>query len=63
MLSTWTDSAARLIDVAMGRHPADLVIRDGRWVNVYSGEILPRIDIAIADGRIAYVGPNGDADI
>ncbi|MGE3832147.1 MAG: adenine deaminase [Parvibaculaceae bacterium] len=58
MLRTWTDSAARLIDVAMGRSPADLVITGGRWVNVYSGEVIPKTDIAIADGRIAYVGPD-----
>ncbi len=55
-LKTWPQSAARLVDVAMGREPADLVVRDGRWVNVYSGEIIPGTDIAIADGRFAYVG-------
>ncbi len=31
-----------LTDVAMGRQPADLVIRNGRWVCVQSGEIIPR---------------------
>ena len=35
-----------------------MVIRNGRWVNVYSGEIIPATDIAIASGRFAYVGPN-----
>ena len=48
-----------LVDVAMGRRPADLVICNGRWVNVHSGEILPGTDVAIAGSRIAYVG--GDA--
>ena len=57
-IPTWNESAARLIDVAMGRSPADMVIRQGRWVNVYSGEVIPRTDIAIAAGRIAYVGPD-----
>jgi adenine deaminase len=47
-----------LIDVAMGRKPADLVIRKGTWVCVQSGEFLPNIDIAIKDGHIAYVGPS-----
>jgi adenine deaminase len=47
-----------LVDVAMGRLPADLVIRGGRWVCVQSGEIIPETDIAIKDERIAYVGPN-----
>ncbi|GAB4547496.1 MAG: adenine deaminase [Anaerolineae bacterium] len=40
----------------MGRTPADLVIRDGRWVNVHTREIIPQTDIAIARGRIAYIG-------
>ena len=45
-----------LVDVAMGRAPADLVIRGGKWVSVQSGEILPDTDIAIVNGHIAYVG-------
>ena len=45
-----------LIDVAMGRAHADLVIRKGQWVCVQSGEIIPDTDIAIKDGHIAYVG-------
>ncbi|MGH2621913.1 MAG: adenine deaminase [Anaerolineales bacterium] len=40
----------------MGRRPADLVVRAGRWVCVQSGEILPGTDVAIAGERIAYVG-------
>jgi adenine deaminase len=47
-----------LVDVAMGRKPADLVIRKGRWVSVQSGEIIPDTDIAVKDGHIAYVGPD-----
>lgn len=47
-----------LVNVAMGRTPADLVIRDGRWVCVQSGEIIPHTDIAVAGKRIAYVGPD-----
>jgi adenine deaminase len=57
-MQTWPDAAARLVDVAMGREPADLIIRNGRWVNVHSGEIIPATDIAIAAGRFAYVGPD-----
>ena len=48
-----------LVDVAMGRKKADLVIRNGQWVCVQSGEIIPGIDIAVVDERIAFVG--GDA--
>ena len=58
MPKTWFESAASLIDVAMGRTPADTVIRKGRWVNVHSGEIIPDTDIAIIAGRFAYVGPD-----
>ncbi|HEX6033719.1 MAG TPA: adenine deaminase [Anaerolineales bacterium] len=45
-----------LVDVAMGRNPADLVIQNGNWVSVQSGEIIPGTDIAITDGHFAYVG-------
>ena len=55
-LSSWPDAAPELIDVAMGRSPAATVIRNGRWVNVHSGEIVPGTDVAIAAGRFAYVG-------
>ena len=57
-LESWGATAARLIDVAMGRKPADLVIRKGRWVNVHSGEIIADTDVAITAGRFAYVGPD-----
>ena len=61
-----TDTGNRtrlLVDVAMGRTPADLVIRDGCWVCVQSGEILPHTDIAVKDGRVAYVGENASHTI
>ena len=45
-----------LVDVAMGRVPADLVILNGNWVSVQSGEIIPATDIAIKNGHTAYVG-------
>ena len=57
-IPTWAESAPTLVDVAMGRRKADTVITDGKWVNVYSGEVIPNTDIAIARGRIAYVGPD-----
>ena len=58
MLQSWSKTAPELVDVAMGRKPADLVIRNGKWVNVYSGEIIPGTDIAVKAGRFAYVGPD-----
>ncbi len=54
----WNQMTATLVDVAMGRKPADTVIRNGKWVNVYSGEILSNSDVAIVGGRFAYVGEN-----
>ncbi|MEO1066383.1 MAG: adenine deaminase [Pseudomonadota bacterium] len=54
----WHDVSTVLVDVAMGRRPADLVVRGGRWVNVHSREIIPNTDIAIIAGRFAYVGPD-----
>ena len=52
-----------LVDVAMGRKPAHLLIRNGRWVNVQSGEIIADTDIAVYDSRIAYVGQDGSHTI
>ncbi len=51
-----TKLTAALIDVAMGRAHADLVIRNGKWVSVQSGEIIPNMDIAVVQGRVAFVG-------
>jgi adenine deaminase len=57
-IAPWSDSASRLVDVAMGRAPADMLIRGGRWVNVHSGEVIEGTDVAIVAGRIAAVGPD-----
>jgi adenine deaminase len=45
----------RLMRVASGAESADLVLRNARVVNVFSGEIYPS-DVAIADGRVAAIG-------
>ena len=42
----------------MGRKAADLVVRNGKWVNVHSGEVIAATDIAIVGGRFAYCGPD-----
>lgn len=52
----WYEVSKDLVDVAMGRRPATLVIRNGRWVNVHSGEIISDTDVAVCGARIAYVG-------
>ncbi len=59
----WHQVTKDLVDVAMGRKPATMVIKNGRWVNVHSGEIIPNTDVAIWHSRIAYVGENADYTI
>jgi adenine deaminase len=44
-----------LIDVAMGRKPADTVVTGGKLVNVMTSEIYSA-DIAIKGDRIAAIG-------
>lgn len=58
MIPSWPDSARTLIDVATGRRPADTVVRNGRWVNVHSGEVIAGTDVAIVGGRFAAMGPD-----
>lgn len=50
-----TLSLERLLAVARGSEPADLVLRRAQLVNVVSGEIHPA-DVAICDGLVAGVG-------
>jgi adenine deaminase len=57
-LLSWADCAPRLVAVAAGRTPADLVIQGGTLVIVQSREILPGWQVAVAEGRFAYVGPD-----
>ncbi len=63
MDSFWLQNARELVDCAMGRIPAYLVIKNGKWVCVQTGEIIPNTDVAIRGGRIAYVGENADHTI
>jgi adenine deaminase len=55
---SWAESAARLVAIAAGREPADLVLRNLKLVNVQSREVLDGWQVAVADGRFAYVGPD-----
>ena len=50
-----------LIDAAMGRTEPDLVLKNCRIVNVFSGEIESG-DIAVKDGYICGVGEYGGAN-
>ncbi|MBF2562160.1 adenine deaminase [Listeria welshimeri] len=49
------------VAVSDGREKADLVIKNGRIVNVFSGEIMEG-DIAIKNGYIAGIGDFSEAD-
>ena len=44
-----------LIQVALGKRPADIVVKNGKLVNVLTREIYD-CDIAVANGKIASVG-------
>ena len=57
-IAPWSETAPLLVDVAMGRAPADTLVRNGRWVNVHSGEVIAGTDVAIKAGRFAAVGPD-----
>ncbi|MFG6081290.1 adenine deaminase [Paracoccus litorisediminis] len=63
MLKPWIEAQARLVEVAAGRAHADLVIRGGVWVNVHTRETIPGMDVAVADGRVAYVGPDAGPSV
>jgi adenine deaminase len=54
------DETRRLVAVARGDEPPELLVTGGSVLNVYSGEVAAA-DVAVAAGRIAYVGPRGPA--
>jgi adenine deaminase len=47
-----------VVATAMGREPADLLIRNGKLVNVNIGRVQEGVDVAVRHGIIAYVGTN-----
>jgi adenine deaminase len=53
------DERLRLGAVARGERAADLVLRGGSLLNVFTGEIYPA-NVAVAGERIAYVGTRED---
>ena len=50
------DVTLDVVATAMGREPADLIIKNGRLVNVNVGRIQDDITVAVRHGIIAYVG-------
>ena len=53
---SWAELAPRLVSVAAGREPADLVLKNARLVNVQSREILQGWDVAVVGGAICISG-------
>lgn len=54
-----TQIRQNLVEVALGREPADLVIRGATVLNVFTLMWEPDQDIVIRGKRIAWVGPSG----
>jgi len=48
----------RLRAVASGRAEADLILTGGSLVNVFTEEVQEGWGLAVADGRVAFVGPD-----
>lgn len=46
----------KLVEVALGRDKADLVVKNGNLLNVFSGRIVEGAGVAVKDGLIALVG-------
>jgi adenine deaminase len=57
--SKLSEIAPFLVEVALGKRKADLLIRNATLVNVYSKEIVDDVDIAVFRDRVAYVGNDG----
>ncbi len=49
-----------LVQVALAREPADLIIRGANVLNVFTLMWMPDTDIVVKGKRIAWVGPTGE---
>ena len=58
MTTNLSNSIQSLNSVAMGDRKADLILKNCNLLSVYTREIIPKIQIAIVNDRIAYVGPD-----
>jgi len=61
--SNFSSTFSKINSVAMGDDFADLILTNCSLVNVYSKEIQKKIQIAITNGRIAFVGPDASHTI
>jgi adenine deaminase len=48
--------------VARGDADPDCIVRDGRLVNVHTGEVMPGTDLVIAEGRIVRFTDTGEVE-
>ena len=60
MTSNLANSISSLNSVATGDKKADLVLKNCNLLSVYTREIIPKVQIAVINDRIAYVGPDAD---
>src|SRR5437870_3143116 len=60
LMSPAPETLRRLAAVAAGRGEADLVVTGGSLVNVFTEEVQDGWGVAVADGRVAFVGPDQD---
>ncbi|MBN2402495.1 MAG: adenine deaminase [Spirochaetes bacterium] len=49
-----------LVETALGNKPADLVIRNGSLIDVYTGRVLEKRSVAVSGRWISYAGPDAD---
>lgn len=52
------ETIRRLMRASLGEVKADLIVAGGRLVNVYTGEVLDGMEVAVSRGRTCYVGPS-----
>jgi len=53
----------KLADTALGKRPADLVVKNGVLMDVYTGRMVPGRSVSMVDEWIAYVGPDAEYTI
>lgn len=57
------ETSRSLTAVARGDADPDLIVRNGRLVNVHTGEIIPETDLVISDGRIVRTTDTGEVAV
>ena len=55
---SFSRDVTKLVDVALGKAPADLAVINATLLNVYTGELQKNQSISVSDKWIAYVGEN-----